>query len=164
MTYHSGERLDGASARRLRELPEGEAMRLLAGVPFGRIVFTRHALPAVRPVNHLVVDGRIVIRSNPGTIVSTHVAPAQAVVAFEADELDGHERLGWSVIVTGVARLVTDPREATRLKAMLLPWVAGEMDQVIRIEPEIVTGFMLVPAAALADRRADGPPGRDLRP
>ncbi|MGP3919004.1 pyridoxamine 5'-phosphate oxidase family protein [Nonomuraea sp. 10N515B] len=149
MISQHGERLDGMSARHLQELPEAEAMRLLAGVPFGRIVFTRHALPAVRPVNHLVVDGQIIIRSNPGTILSTHVAPSETVVAFEADELDGHERLGWSVIVTGVARLVTDPRETARLKAMLLPWVAGDMDQVIRIQPEIVTGFMLVPAAAV---------------
>ncbi|HEX4816626.1 MAG TPA: pyridoxamine 5'-phosphate oxidase family protein [Nonomuraea sp.] len=130
-------------------------MRLLAGVPFGRIVFTRHALPAVRPVNHLVVDGQIIIRSNPGTILSNHVVPSETVVAFEADDLDGHERLGWSVIVTGVARLVTDPRETARLKAMLIPWVAGDMDQVIRIQPEIVTGFMLVPAAAVPGSASD---------
>ncbi|MEV4179732.1 pyridoxamine 5'-phosphate oxidase family protein [Nonomuraea sp. NPDC049709] len=141
---------DRTDARRLRELPAAEALELLAGVPFGRIVFTRHALPAVRPVNHVVVDGQIIIRSNPGTILSAHVAPSEAVVAYEADELDGHERLGWSVIVTGVARLVTEPHEAARFKAMLRPWVAGEMDQVIRVQPEIVTGFVLVPAAAPA--------------
>ncbi|MFB4279881.1 MULTISPECIES: pyridoxamine 5'-phosphate oxidase family protein [unclassified Nonomuraea] len=147
MTYQDDDRTD---ARRLRELPAAEALKLLAGVPFGRIVFTRHALPAVRPVNHVVVDGQIIIRSSPGTILSSHVAPSEAVVAYEADELDGHERLGWSVIVTGVARLVTEPHEAARFKAMLRPWVAGEMDQVIRVQPEIVTGFVLVPAAAPA--------------
>jgi hypothetical protein len=141
---------NGTDARRLRELPGSEALRLLAGVPFGRIVFTRHALPAIRPVNHVVVDGAIVIRSSPGTILSSHVAPAEAVVAYEADELDGHERLGWSMIITGVARLVTEPGEAARLRAVLTPWVAGEMEQVIRIQPEIVTGFELVPAAVTA--------------
>ncbi|UBU18991.1 pyridoxamine 5'-phosphate oxidase family protein [Nonomuraea gerenzanensis] len=141
---------NGTGDRRMRELPEAEALRLLAGVPFGRIVFTRHALPAIRPVNHVVVDGRIVIRSGPGTILSAHVAPAEAVVAYEADELDGHERVGWSVIITGVARPVTDPEEAARLRAMLTPWVAGEMEQVISIQPEIVTGFELVPAAVVA--------------
>jgi nitroimidazol reductase NimA-like FMN-containing flavoprotein (pyridoxamine 5'-phosphate oxidase superfamily) len=141
---------NGTDARRLRELPGSEALRLLAGVPFGRIVFTRHALPAIRPVNHVVVDGAIVIRSSPGTILSSHVAPAEAVVAYEADELDGHERLGWSVIITGVARLVTEPGEAARFRAVLTPWVAGEMEQVIRIQPETVTGFELVPAAVTA--------------
>ncbi|MGR6917446.1 pyridoxamine 5'-phosphate oxidase family protein [[Actinomadura] parvosata] len=151
---------NGTGDRRLRELPETEALRLLAAVPFGRIVFTRHALPAIRPVNHVVVDGRIVIRSSPGTILSSHVAPAEAVVAYEADELDGHERLGWSVIVTGVARLVTDPGEAALLRGMLTPWVAGEMEQVIRIQPEIVSGFALVPAQAAAGGRTKiGPAG-----
>ncbi|MEV4223336.1 pyridoxamine 5'-phosphate oxidase family protein [Nonomuraea sp. NPDC049725] len=146
MTCHHDRAPDRTGARRLRELPEAEALRLLAGVPFGRIVFTRQALPAVRPVNHLVVDGRVVIRSSPGTILSSHVAVPEAVVAFEADDLDGHARLGWSVIVTGVARLLTDPAETERLKALLHPWVTGEMDQVISIQPEIVTGFELVPA------------------
>jgi nitroimidazol reductase NimA-like FMN-containing flavoprotein (pyridoxamine 5'-phosphate oxidase superfamily) len=137
-----------AVARRLQELPEPEALRLLATVPFGRVVFTRHALPAIRPVNHLVSDGQIIIRSNPGTVLSAHVAPAEAVVAYEADELDGHRHVGWSVIVTGVARPVTDPGDKARFKALLRPWVAGDMDQVIRIQPEIVTGFLLVPAPA----------------
>ncbi|AQZ61251.1 hypothetical protein BKM31_06910 [[Actinomadura] parvosata subsp. kistnae] len=152
---------NGTGDRRLRELPETEALRLLAEVPFGRVVFTRHALPAIRPVNHVVVDGRIVIRSSPGTILGSHVAPAEAVVvAYEADELDGHERLGWSVIVTGVARLVTDPEEAALLRGMLTPWVAGEMEQVIRIQPEIVNGFALVPADARDGARTKiGPAG-----
>ncbi|MFF5207584.1 pyridoxamine 5'-phosphate oxidase family protein [Streptosporangium sp. NPDC000396] len=133
------------SSRDLKELSEADALRLLAGAPLGRIVFTRHALPAVRPVNHIVDDGQIVIRTNPGTVLSTEVAPSGAVVAFEADELDMDEHLGWSVIVTGMAQLVDDPEEAARFKARLRPWVAGEMDQVIRIRPEIVTGFALVP-------------------
>ncbi|MFD0473229.1 pyridoxamine 5'-phosphate oxidase family protein [Nonomuraea thailandensis] len=145
---------NGMGARRLRELPADEALRLLAGVPFGRIVFTRHALPAIRPVNHVVVDGAIVIRSSPGTILSSHlssyVEPVEAVVAYEADDLDGYERLGWSVIITGVARLVAEPGEAARLRDLLTPWVAGEMEQVIRIQPEIVTGFELVPVAVTA--------------
>ncbi|WP_406675401.1 pyridoxamine 5'-phosphate oxidase family protein [Nonomuraea sp. N2-4H] len=141
MTYQE----DGLNgARDLRELPAAEAMRLLARAPLGRIVFTRHALPAVRPVNHAVVDGAIVIRTTPGMIIGGHME--QAVVAYEADELDGQERLGWSVIVTGVAAPVTDPEEAARLRGLVRPWVTGEMDQVIRIRPEIVTGFVLVPA------------------
>ncbi|MFG3437596.1 pyridoxamine 5'-phosphate oxidase family protein [Nonomuraea sp. NPDC047897] len=134
------------TARDLEELSPAEALRLLAGAPIGRIVFTRHALPAIRPVNHLVTGGQIIIRSNPGTVLSTEVAPSGAVVAFEADELDAERRLGWSVIVTGVARLVSDLEEAARYRARLRPWVSGEMDQVVRISPEIVTGFRLRPA------------------
>jgi hypothetical protein len=137
--------------REFQELSAADGLRLLAGVPMGRIVFTHRALPAVRPVNHLVVDGQIIIRTNSGTVLSTEVAPAGSVVAFEAGELDAEQHLGWSVIVTGIARLVDDPQEAEGFKARLRPWVSGEMDQVIRINPEIVTAFRLVPASP-ADR------------
>ncbi|MFI7700631.1 pyridoxamine 5'-phosphate oxidase family protein [Nonomuraea sp. NPDC049480] len=123
-----------------------DSLRRLASVPLGRVVFTRHALPAVRPVNHIVADGQIVIRSSAGTILSTELAAFEAVVAFEADELDVKERLGWSVVVTGVAQLVKDPEETARFKSMIQPWVMGEMEQVIRIRPEIITGYELVPA------------------
>ncbi|MFD1548032.1 pyridoxamine 5'-phosphate oxidase family protein [Nonomuraea guangzhouensis] len=66
-------------------------------------------------MNHIVADGQIVIRSSPGTILSTELAALEAVVAFEADDLDVEEHLGWSV-VTGVARLVKDPGEVARYK------------------------------------------------
>ncbi|TMR93628.1 pyridoxamine 5'-phosphate oxidase family protein [Nonomuraea basaltis] len=135
------------NGRKLKELSAADSLRRLASVPLGRVVFTRHALPAVRPVNHIVSDGQIVIRSSSGTILSAELAVFEAVVAFEVDELDVGERLGWSVVVTGVAQLVKDPEEAAHFKSILQPWVAGEMEQVIRIRPEIITGFELVPAA-----------------
>lgn len=49
--------------------------------------------------------------------------------------------------MTGVARQVTGHDDVARYKQQLLqPWVAGDMDQVIRISPEIVTGYRLDPA------------------
>lgn len=135
------------TGRDLKELSAADSLRLLAGVPLGRVVFTHHALPAIRPVNHIVADGQIVIRSSPGTVLSTELAAFETVVAFEADELDVEQRLGWSVVVTGVARLVRDQGEVAHYKDILRPWVAGEMDQVIRIRPEIITGYELVPAS-----------------
>jgi hypothetical protein len=36
-------------------------MRLLRSVSYGRIVFTRDTLPAVRPVNHIIDDGEVII-------------------------------------------------------------------------------------------------------
>lgn len=133
--------------RELKELSQEEALRLLGEVPIGRVVFTRHALPAIRPVNHIVADGDIVIRTNLGTAISSEVAPYGAVVAFEADAIDPEEHLGWSVIVTGVARLIDDPEEAAQFRDRLRPWVSGEMDQVIRIHPEMISGFELIDAS-----------------
>jgi hypothetical protein len=63
------------------------------------------------------------------------------VVAYEADEINPAERAGWSIVVTGLARIVNDPEEADRCREALQPWLAGDMGYVIQIEPEIVTGF-----------------------
>lgn len=123
-----------------------EALRLLASVPFGRVIFTRDALPAVRPVNHLVDDGEIVIVRTKLTsrLTSTVRADSNIVVAYEADDIDPIEQLGWSVVVTGIARPVTDPERVARYEALLRPWVDGMMDSIVAIEPTLVTGVRLV--------------------
>lgn len=55
-----------APARRMEQLGRDEALRLLATVSLGRIVFTQYALPAVRPVNHLVEGESIIVRVHEG--------------------------------------------------------------------------------------------------
>ena len=122
-------------------------MRLLASVRLGRIVFTHRALRAIRPVNHVLHGKDIVIRTHPGAAIVAYTGPASGVVvAYEADAIDPGTGFGWSVIVTGIARQVTGHDDVARYKQLLQPWVAGEMDQVIRIRPEIVTGYRLGPA------------------
>lgn len=132
------------SSRLLTDLTAEASLRLLGSISLGRIVFTAHALPAIRPVNHIVDNGTIIIRSHLGAaIVSAAQAPDGVVVAYEADTIDLADHLGWSVIVIGLAQQVTDPAEIRRYQGLLRPWVAGRMDYVIRIRPELVTGFRL---------------------
>lgn len=75
-------------------------------------------------------------------VAAAGTAPG-VVVAYEADEIDPGEHLGWSVIVTGRAYLVRDPQQVARYEQMLHTWVAGKADQFIRIHPEIITGIRL---------------------
>ncbi|HEX6345882.1 pyridoxamine 5'-phosphate oxidase family protein [Umezawaea sp.] len=126
--------------RGLVRLSEAKSLDLLAGVPFGRVVFSRDALPAIRPVNHVVDRGTIIIRTHLGAAVLSAVG---MVVAYEADAIDPVSRLGWSVIVVGVAKRVFDLDDAAGFEEVLRPWVRGSMDHVIRIVPEMVTGFEL---------------------
>ncbi|WP_370192273.1 pyridoxamine 5'-phosphate oxidase family protein [Streptacidiphilus sp. MAP5-52] len=131
----------------MRHLSQAHALRLLAGASLGRVVFTRQALPAIRPVNHLVEDGEIVIRTHDGAALTTATQQAGAggvVVAYEADQIDPDTHTGWSVVVTGYARLVTDPADAARYARLLRPWVDRSMDYTVRIHPEQVTGFELI--------------------
>ena len=142
--------LEEEDPRGLLRLPEAKSLSLLAGVPFGRVVFSRDALPAIRPVNHIVDGGSIIIRTHLGAAVLSAIG---MVVGYEADSIDPVTRTGWSVIVIGLAKRVVDVDEAARFEQELKPWVSGTMDHVIRIVPEMVTGFELV--ADPADVRAD---------
>jgi len=152
---HDNSRPVLAGPRRRIELDSAEALRLLGSVSLGRVVFTRHALPTVRPVNHVLDGGDIVIRTHEGTALTSHTQQADGpgvVVAYEADDIDPRTHLGWSVVVTGYARPVTDPDELARYRAMLEPWVDQPVDHAIRIRPDLVTGILLT---------ADGRAGED---
>lgn len=64
-----------------------------------------------------------------------------AVVAFEADAFDAHDRSGWSVVVTGRATVVTDPAARARLAENgPRSWVVSRDGLYVRIESEMVTG------------------------
>lgn len=126
--------------RRLHELSRAESLRLLDSLPYGRVVFTELALPAIRPVKHVLIDDWIIINADlgPSALSGTGV-----VVAYEADAIDPDKQVGWSVIVTGMAEVVHDPHEAARYLKMLRPWTREPHDRVIRISPELVAGFEL---------------------
>lgn len=159
MTAERIEGPPGAGRRPAIELTAGECWQLLASVPIGRVVFTHRAMPAIRPVNHLVEGRTIIIRTHLGAaIASRAAAPAGtgagseggrheepgSVVCYEADQIDPVRHTGWSVIVTGLARLVTDPGAIARYADALEPWMAGDLNQVVAIEPRFVSGIRLV--------------------
>ncbi|WP_405885403.1 pyridoxamine 5'-phosphate oxidase family protein [Streptomyces sp. NBC_01136] len=127
-----------------RELDRQECLRLLERAPIGRVVHTRHALPAVLPVNFcLDTDSAVLMR----TAADSELAAAidGVVIAFEVDEVDAAAHSGWSVVVTGRATVVTDPVEHGRLtRTGPRSWVASPEEVFIRIEPELVTGRQLV--------------------
>ncbi len=132
------------STRRQRELTREEALRLLGAVPFGRVVFTDRALPAIRPVNHVMDGQQIVFRTGQSSAITTAVDGIGTIVAFEADWIDPVRRVGWSVVVVGGARLVTDAADIDRYQEILQPWASGAKDDIIAIKADLVTGFRLI--------------------
>lgn len=131
-------------SRQTVELTAAESWRLLGSVSLGRVVFTQRAMPAIRPVNHLVHDETVIIRSHLGAAIVGHVAGEGAVVCYEADDIDPVRHTGWSVIVTGTARLVRDPAAVRRYEPVLKPWTDGPRDCFIAITPQLITGLRLV--------------------
>ena len=134
-----GQRLDGMCV--------DECWARLASGSIGRLAFTAHSgTPVIVPVNYAVEGRRVVIRSGrgPKLMAATRGAP----VAFEVDEFDTNARTGWSVVVTGSARLADDPAERARLASLdLSPWAAGPRDHFVVVEPRHVAGRVLLPAA-----------------
>ena len=141
-----------AEHRALDQLSRSTSLKLLGSVSIGRLVFTHEALPAIRPVNHLVEAESIVVRATAGAAITSAAGRDGAVVAYEADEIDPNTQLGWSVIIVGTARLLTDEQAAARYRARLRPWISEVADDVITISADIVTGYRLV-SAGPADTR-----------
>jgi hypothetical protein len=129
--------------RQALDLIPAECWDLLRGTSLGRVVFTMQAMPAIRPVNHLIDGHTIVIRSHHGSAITGHASGDGAVVCYEADDIDPVRHTGWSVIATGLARPVTDPGAVSRYQQALEPWDARPMNQVIAITPQTITGIRL---------------------
>ena len=123
----------------LSRLSREECYALLRTVPIGRIVFTEAALPAIQPVNFVVDDLDVVIRTGVGSKLAA--AARSAVVAFEVDDFDAETMTGWSVVLIGRAEAVHDADELLRLRELsLTPWALGNRPHYIRVSPEIVRG------------------------
>lgn len=130
----------------LEALDLRQCLSLLRSQEFGRLVFCENALPAIRPVNFTVHQTGIVIRLGRSGWVRRL---DQSVLAFEVDEIDPISHTGWSVVIVGKARLVTDVAELVALSDPLhRPWAPGKRDQVVCVDMEQVTGRRITFAQA----------------
>lgn len=126
----------------LEALDEQECYRLISAGGVGRLALVTASGPTVLPVNFTVLDGAIVFRTAPDTPQATH---ADGEVGFEVDRLDEAMREGWSVLVVGQARTVTEPDELERIRqhGQPRPWAGGERDLHVRIDPARITGWRI---------------------
>ncbi|MFC6087614.1 pyridoxamine 5'-phosphate oxidase family protein [Sphaerisporangium aureirubrum] len=123
-------------------LTRQQCLELLSLTPVGRIVFTDRALPSVQPVNFLLDGQSIVIRTASASKLAA--ATRDAVVAFEADDIDVTTRTGWSVTAVGHATAVTQPHQIQRLATLpLIRWAPGGQDHYIMIHTEQISGRRL---------------------
>ena len=125
----------------LSPLGREECLSLLAPRPVGRVVFTHRALPVVLPVNFLLHDTGVLMRVGPGSVLAG--VSRGAVVAFQVDDVDAGPDTGWSVTVVGRADEVGDEEIRQRALTALAPWTDGDLDHVVRIGLEQVTGRRL---------------------
>lgn len=123
-------------APRFEELGPEDCLELLKDEPVGHVALSTRALPVVLAVNFAVLDGDIVWRA------AKQAQPGDSsVVAFEADHYEPDQTQRWSVMVQGLAHVMTDAELARAQQLRLDSWtIEGVADEYICLVPEIVTG------------------------
>ncbi len=118
----------------------GDCFLLLKSAPLGRIGFVAHGEVTILPVNFAIDGQDVVFRTGAESKLSS--AEVGQFVAFEADAYDPGTRTGWSVMISGLAEVVTADADRARLDALgLRPWGGTEADRTwIRIRPVQVGG------------------------
>ncbi len=110
----------------------------LAGGGVGRFVFLAPQGPVALPVNFRYLDGDVLFRTRPKGALA---AAAGTTVSVEVDRIDDAMSEGWSVLVTGRARLVDDPAEREQAGDLgIEPWPGGHREALMRIETEEISG------------------------
>jgi nitroimidazol reductase NimA-like FMN-containing flavoprotein (pyridoxamine 5'-phosphate oxidase superfamily) len=131
----------GTAAARptLKTLDREECRRLLGAGGVGRFVFLTDRGPVALPVNYRIVHDDVVFRTSTASSLAS--SPGAESVGFEVDHIDDSMSEGWSVLVTGHARVVHDPVELQEVEKLgIEPWAGGERDVYLRLRPTEVSG------------------------
>ena len=87
----------------LLDLTADECWTLAASMPVGRLAWSGPEGPTVVPVNFLLAEGQVRVRT------AAYSAQARecddSLVAFEIDQFDADHQTGWSVLFRGRAHL-----------------------------------------------------------
>ena len=124
----------------LEVLDEHRCLEYLHSATLGRVAFRTGDDIDIFPVNY-AWDGSIVIyRTATGTRLAR--TPREHV-SFEADGWDAGEKVGWSVVLKGVALDVTegaDPYSKVLREHSVLPLAPGSRFRCIALYPKEITG------------------------
>lgn len=127
----------------LEELSLTECLARLDGHQMGRVAIVVDGQPVIFPVNYRTDDGTVVFRTDAGT---KERGATLSPVAFEIDDVDEASHLGWSVVVQGVGRDITDAIDARSEELRVLPvsaWAPGDKVYWIKIVPTVISGRSL---------------------
>jgi nitroimidazol reductase NimA-like FMN-containing flavoprotein (pyridoxamine 5'-phosphate oxidase superfamily) len=132
----------------LEILSEEQCRELLDSRDLGRIAFPLGDETEIFPVNYSTDGTIIVFRTAPGTKLAQSTLSR---VAFEVDDWDPAAKIGWSVVLKGIAQEVTsgiDPFAAALRAGEIDPLAPGEHEHWIAIYPAEISGrrFRRAPA------------------
>jgi uncharacterized protein len=119
-------------------LSTDECWSLLLDMAVARLAVVVDGQPEIFPVNYLVQDGGILIRTRPGTKLAGALGGR---VCLEIDDYDPRlNGSAWSVVVKGSAREIGPQDSPGPGDVPQFQWHAGPDAHLLRIEPGEVSG------------------------
>ena len=123
-------------------------MELLSTARIGRLIYNSRYGPVALPSEYKIQEGSIVFPTYRTLFTEedlrTGIAHAEYQVAVEVDQTDPEAREGWLVLVWGTAHhLDTEAERASIASLGLKPWVEGEPEHFIQVNPIRVGGQRL---------------------
>jgi uncharacterized protein len=126
----------------LESLSEEACWERLRAAQVARLAVVVGTQPDIFPVNYLVEDQTLLVRTSPGTKLAAAVLNGR--VAVEIDEVDPLDRSGWSVVVHGsAAEIERLPELLAAEDTGLEPFARAVKNRWLRITPDVVTGRRL---------------------
>jgi len=136
------------------ELSVEECLNLLAGEVFGRLAVVTPGGPRIIPVNYVLLDDAIVLRTSPYSELAQNAVDKDA--AFEIDDVDHTRQTGWSVVVVGRLEKV-DPSDLADLRKVWVPqpWAGGQRNLYLQLRWREISGRRLreAPGTTVPSRR-----------
>jgi nitroimidazol reductase NimA-like FMN-containing flavoprotein (pyridoxamine 5'-phosphate oxidase superfamily) len=122
---------------RIEQLDEQECWDILDRERFGRLAVAVQGEPDIFPVNFLVADGTLLLRTAPGTKLTELVI--NSAVAVEADGREGD--MAWSVVLKGTARMIDSFSKTYAADALhLQTWLPSDKPIYVEITADHLSG------------------------
>ena len=123
-----------------------ECWEILDRERFGRLAVAVNGDPDIFPINFLVDDQKLLMRTAPGTKLTELVI--NSAVAVEADGRDGDT--AWSVVLKGVARMVDSFSETYADDGKALEtWLPSEKPIYVEIIARSMSGRRFLRGSAV---------------
>jgi nitroimidazol reductase NimA-like FMN-containing flavoprotein (pyridoxamine 5'-phosphate oxidase superfamily) len=124
-------------------LTDEQCWELLGGQQIGRLATVVGGSVDIYPVNYIVHEGEIVFKTAEGSKLASVMAHHE--VAFEIDGFDEDTNEAWSVVLSGMARVLTHDSELDAAETLpLFPWNTAPKNRFVAIDPTAVSGRRFV--------------------
>ena len=123
----------------LEELDEEQCWTLAGQKSIGRLAVAIGNKPDIFPVNYVVHDRSIVVKTAAGLkLAAATIGPG---VAFEVDAFDEESHTGWSVVFRGVATEIEALEDIIEAESLGIDtWADSDKRRFLRITPSAITG------------------------